>query len=321
MRRHSRVWALAGLLAATVTFSSPQVAAAAISFVQANASTNDAAASTIAQAFTTANTAGNLIVVAVSWGDNAAPSIRATDTLGNTYAVAISDFDPGNRQGLAILYASNIRAGANTVTVTLGTTGGYRRIIVSEYSGITTTSPLDVAAGSSPTCTVSLHQTAPTNGTTVGLSSNDPSMLPVPASVTVPANSASTTFSSPAGSVTSIQIVTLIATLNATSVSTTVTVVSNQAQLKGAWAGPFTWPIVAIHMALLPNGKVLAWDLTNAAVQLWDPAANTFTDVSDTTINFNYFCAGQTALGDGRILVDGGHIDYDIGVRQVHALD
>ena len=437
MRRHSRLWTLAGLLAGTVTFGSPQVAAAAISFVQANASTNDAAASTIAQAFTTANTAGNLIVVAVSWGDNVAPSIRATDTLGNTYAIAINDFDPGNRQGLAILYAPNIRAGANTVTVTLGATGGYRRIMVSEYSGIATTAPFDAAArnraggttatngvtstaatttangdlifgvamddsgsfgtitagtgftrrttlngmdmatedaiqatagsvaatftfsradtylaqmaafkaapgggggggpalssiacnpsslasGSSTTCTVSLNQNAPTNGTTVALSSNNPSALPVPASVTVPANSASTTFSSTAGSVTSIQNVTLIATLNATSVSTTVTVVSNQAQLKGAWAGPFTWPIVAIHMALLPNGKVLAWDLTNAAVQLWDPAANTFTDVSDTTINFNYFCAGQTALGDGRILVDGGHIDYDIGVRQVHAFD
>src|SRR3989441_321433 len=118
---------------------------APISFVQANASTNDAAAATIAQAFATANTAGNLIVVAVSWGDNAAPSIRATDTLGNTYAVAINDFDPGNRQGLAILYAPNIRAGANTVTVTLGTTGGYRRLIVSEHSGLATTSPLDAA--------------------------------------------------------------------------------------------------------------------------------------------------------------------------------
>src|SRR5206468_663501 len=146
MRRHSRLWTLAGLLAGTVTFGSPQVAAAAISFVQANASTNDAAASTIAQAFTTANTTGNLIVVAVTWGDNAAPSIRATDTLGNTYAITINDFDPGNRQGLAILYAPNIRAGANTVTVTLGTTGGYRRIMVSEYSGIATTAPFDVAA-------------------------------------------------------------------------------------------------------------------------------------------------------------------------------
>src|SRR5438128_4164478 len=146
MRSHSRLWTLACLLAGTVAFSSPQVAAAAISFVQANASTNDAAAATIAQAFATANTAGNLIVVAVSWGDNAAPSIRATDTLGNTYSIATKQFDPGNRQGLAILYAPNIRAGANTVTVTLGTTGGYRRIIVSEYSGIATTSPLDAAA-------------------------------------------------------------------------------------------------------------------------------------------------------------------------------
>src|SRR5438105_4298400 len=26
----------------------------------------------------------------------------------------------------------------------------------------------------------------------------------------------------------------------------------------GQWAGPFAWPIVAAHAALLPNGKVLA---------------------------------------------------------------
>jgi galactose oxidase-like protein/Big-like domain-containing protein len=408
-----------------------------ITFVQANASTDNAAASTIVQAFSSPNAAGNLIVVAVSWGDNDAPSIRATDTLGNTYSVASIDFDAGNRQGVAILYAPNIRAGANTVTVTLGTTGGYRRIIVSEYSGIATTSPLDAAArshaggttaangvtstaattiangdlivgvamddsgnfgtisagsgftrrmtlngmdmatedgiqsaagavaatftfsradtylaqmaafkaapgggggggpalssiacnpsslasGSSTTCTVSLNQNAPANGITVALNSNNPSALPVPASVTVPANSASTTFTSTAGSVTSIQNVTVIATLNAASTSTMVTVVSNQAQLKGAWAGPFTWPLVAIHMVLLPNGKVLTWDLVGPSQQVWDPASNTFTDVTDTTVNFNYFCAGQTMLGDGRVLVDGGHIDYDIGVTQVHAFN
>jgi hypothetical protein len=139
--------------------------------------------------------------------------------------------------------------------------------------------------------------------------------------VTVPTNSASTTFNATAGTVSSIQTATVTATLGGGFTSTTVTVTSSQTQLKGAWAGPFSWPIVAIHMALLPNGKVLAWDLNGNSVQVWDPATDTFTDVTDASVNFNYFCAGQTALADGRVLVDGGHIDYSIGVRQVHAFD
>jgi len=36
--------------------------------------------------------------------------------------------------------------GLNTVTVNFGAADGYRRIIVSEYSGITTASPLDAVA-------------------------------------------------------------------------------------------------------------------------------------------------------------------------------
>src|SRR5262249_24473654 len=86
--------------------------------------------------------------------------------LGNTYSVAVNDFDSGSRQGLAILYAPNIRAGANTVTVTFGVTGGYRRIIVSEYSGIATTAPLDVTAKSQGTATSAANAVTSTAATT-----------------------------------------------------------------------------------------------------------------------------------------------------------
>ena len=102
----------------------------------------------------------------MSWGDNPAPNIRAADTLGNTYLVAVNDFDSGNRQGLATLYAFNIRAGANTVTVTFGTTGGYRRVIVSEYSGIAMTAPLDVTAKSQGTSTTAANGATSTAATT-----------------------------------------------------------------------------------------------------------------------------------------------------------
>jgi hypothetical protein len=85
MKTDRRFWALATVLLAAIAFSFvPKPATAAVGFVQAVGSTDDSPATTIAQAFSAANTAGDLIVVAVSWGDNPAPSIRAADTLGNT---------------------------------------------------------------------------------------------------------------------------------------------------------------------------------------------------------------------------------------------
>jgi hypothetical protein len=92
MKNAKRLWTSAILVLAAITvFGSPGTAAGAINFVQTAGATNDAAGSSISQAFGTSNTAGNLIVVAVSWGDNPAPSISATDTLGNAYFVATND--------------------------------------------------------------------------------------------------------------------------------------------------------------------------------------------------------------------------------------
>jgi len=130
----------------TLAATAAAQAGTTLNSVQTSGSTDDSASSAVFQAFGVNNTAGNLIVVAVSWGDHPALSLSASDTVGNTYFVATNDFEPVNRQGLAILFAPNIRAGANIVTVNFGEADGYRRIIISEYSGIATSSPLDVAA-------------------------------------------------------------------------------------------------------------------------------------------------------------------------------
>lgn len=62
-----------------------------------------------------------MIVLAISWGDYDASSLSATDSAGNTYQIASRAFDSVQNQGLAILYASNIKANANnTVTVSFG---------------------------------------------------------------------------------------------------------------------------------------------------------------------------------------------------------
>ena len=42
----------------------------------------------------------------------------------------------------------------------------------------------------------------------------------------------------------------------------------------GQWTAPITWPIVAIHTMLLPDGRVLAINRTNRP-QIWNPATGT----------------------------------------------
>jgi chitodextrinase len=93
-----------------------------------------------------------------------------------------------------------------------------------------------------------------------------------------------------------------------------VTTFASIASQIGQWSSPFDWPIVAVHAALLPTGQILAWDYqTNGqGVQLWNPTTNTFTGVPYNAKNL--FCAGLTALRDGRILVAGGHVDNYVGI-------
>jgi hypothetical protein len=99
-----------------------------------------------------------------------------------------------------------------------------------------------------------------------------------------------------------------------TSTAVPVTVTRGTLGDTGQWAGPFTWPLVAIHSALLPNGQILMWDIhtTGQGGQMWDPVTNTFTAVPYN--NANLFCAGLASLPDGRILVTGGHIDNFVGL-------
>jgi hypothetical protein len=76
----------------------------------------------------------------------------------------------------------------------------------------------------------------------------------------------------------------------------------------GQWTAPFAWPIVAIHMVLLPDGRVLSFGRTTP--QLWNPATGVFTPVPSPV---RLFCAGQVLLADGRVLAAGGHISNNHG--------
>jgi hypothetical protein len=125
----------------TVTPAAPPVA---VAYVQGAGATNQASATSIARAFTTSNTAGNLIVVAVTWDGSA--SMSCADSQLNAYALATTQYDGTNNQTLAICYAANIKAGANTVTATFGASSSWRRMLIHEYRGLALTSPVDVVA-------------------------------------------------------------------------------------------------------------------------------------------------------------------------------
>jgi galactose oxidase-like protein/Kelch motif protein len=90
-------------------------------------------------------------------------------------------------------------------------------------------------------------------------------------------------------------------------------ILSDNTSLSGQWTAPFNWPVVALHVSLLPNGKVLAFG-HGGTPQLWNPSTGGFTAVPSPAL---LFCSGHTLLADGRVLMAGGHISNDHGLRNI----
>ena len=82
----------------------------------------------------------------------------------------------------------------------------------------------------------------------------------------------------------------------------------------GKWGAPFPWPIVAAHLSLLPNGKVLSWG-EDGHPWVWDPATKASKEV---WVGTELFCSGHTFLPDGRLLVTGGHQSDTHGLPDVN---
>ena len=98
----------------------------------------------------------------------------------------------------------------------------------------------------------------------------------------------------------------------------------------GQWGPVVDWPVVAINAALLPNGKVLAYDSvgdgatesfpdqTFTRATVWDPATGSQTDVRLNT-GYNIFCSGLAHLLDGSLFIAGGNKDQELnGISQTH---
>jgi concanavalin A-like lectin/glucanase superfamily protein/galactose oxidase-like protein/Big-like domain-containing protein/purple acid phosphatase-like protein/Kelch motif protein len=91
----------------------------------------------------------------------------------------------------------------------------------------------------------------------------------------------------------------------------------------GQWSAVMSWPLVAVHAAVVPTGDVVMWDAwelpDTPSGRIWNPATQTFTSVPVPMSAL--FCAGQTFLSDGRAMVIGGHHGADIGIPDTTAFD
>jgi RHS repeat-associated protein len=97
-------------------------------------------------AFNANTTVGNAIVVSLTWGSTNT-TITATDSQGNTFQEAIQEYDSVNPdlQGAAIFYATNIKGGADTITINFADQVAWVTAAVHEYSGLA--NALDVSVG------------------------------------------------------------------------------------------------------------------------------------------------------------------------------
>ena len=101
----------------------------------------------------------------------------------------------------------------------------------------------------------------------------------------------------------------------------------------GQWGPVVDWPVVGVHVALLENGKVLAYDSVgdnatetypvhdHTRATVWDPATGTQTPVNVTT-GYNIFCSGLAHLMDGSLFLAGGNKNAQLeGIVQTHVFD
>lgn len=111
------------------------------------------------------------------------------------------------------------------------------------------------------------------------------------------------------------------------------------AATQGSWSAVIKLPNVPIHTHLLPNGKILFWgrrlevgstddptlDEHFCQPFIWDPIADSAAQnvkkiarptLADGKTPVNLFCSGHTMLGDGKLLVAGGHNFDSKGINQ-----
>src|SRR6185437_2339386 len=119
-------------------------------FVQENNNTVAETTASVDVTYGAPETAGNLNVVVVGWVDTSSSVTSVVDDNTNTYVLAGTTSGNGITQ--AIYYARNIVLPTNntpTITVQFNQPASFPDVRILEYSGLSTTAPLDNWTGAS----------------------------------------------------------------------------------------------------------------------------------------------------------------------------
>ncbi len=137
-------------------------------YIQSNAQNSKSDTNTLA--FVSPNQAGDLIIAEVDWTGGASfGSIE--DSQGNTYTEIGTQQTAAGVQSM-LYYATNVAAGANSVTTVVSGSPANHELYINEYSGLSTPVSLDsysVNAGSGATFTSNIVTTTAANDLLFGL--------------------------------------------------------------------------------------------------------------------------------------------------------
>lgn len=133
------------VLGVIIFLSGTNLFAATPAFVQVAAATPQTATATVSVPFNAPQVAGDLDLVIVGWNDTTATVGGVADLQVNGYALAVGPTLLAGKLSQSIYYAKNIKAGANTVTVTFNSPAAFPDIRIVEYSGLDPVNPFDVA--------------------------------------------------------------------------------------------------------------------------------------------------------------------------------
>ena len=93
------------------------------------------------------------------------------------------------------------------------------------------------------------------------------------------------------------------------------------ANVTGIFGPVIQWPIIPIHVTLLPDGRVVSYGTDTSGNQgagliydVWNPALGTGTNahsVLPNTTSTDLFCSGQSLMTNGNVLITGGDLTID----------
>ena len=135
------------LISTLILWLLPVLSWAAPAHVQSPTAVTGSSGTTLAIAYGSNVTAGNLLVCHI-YANHGISGVADSRSQTFTSAVNVTD---GATYSLATFYYANTTGGADTVTVTFAGAITYASLQCSEYSGVATASPLDQTASNSQT--------------------------------------------------------------------------------------------------------------------------------------------------------------------------